>query len=106
MSDRTLVVAALIIGGAIVVASFQMRSRFALSAANSAIAWRMDTWSGQIDICAAGYTPNGPVVKCGTYAGPVPPPDPQTHLPSPSTPPAIPPPDAAPDPTGLGGKEL
>ena len=67
MSDRTLIVAALIVGGAIVAASFQTRARFTLSAADSNIAWRMDTWSGDIDICAAGYTPKGPVVRCGAY---------------------------------------
>ena len=67
MSDRAMVIAALILGGAIVAASFQLRSRFALSAADSSIAWRMDTWSGQIDICAAGYTPKGPIVRCGAY---------------------------------------
>ena len=65
MSDRAMVIAALILGGAIVAASFQLRSRFALSAADSPIAWRMDTWSGNIDICAATYCPDGPLVRCG-----------------------------------------
>jgi hypothetical protein len=53
MTDRALIVAALIVGGAIVAASFQTRARYALSAADSNVAWRMDTWSGQIDICGA-----------------------------------------------------
>ena len=65
MNERTLVVAALIIGGAIVAASFQARPRYALSAADNNVAWRMDTWSGQIDICAAAYLPTGPLVRCG-----------------------------------------
>jgi hypothetical protein len=65
MNERALVVAALIVGGAIVAASFQARSRYALSAADGSIAWRMDTWSGQIDICAAAYLPTGPIVRCG-----------------------------------------
>jgi hypothetical protein len=65
MNDRAIVVAALIVGGAIVAASFQMRSRYTLSAADSNVVWRMDTWSGQIDICAAAYLPTGPVVRCG-----------------------------------------
>jgi hypothetical protein len=65
MNERALVVAALIIGGAIVAASFQARPRYALSAADNNVAWRMDTWSGQIDICAAAYLPTGPLVKCG-----------------------------------------
>src|SRR5262245_9315048 len=65
MNDRALVVAALIIGGAIVASSFQTRQRYALSAATNNVAWRMDTWSGQIDICMAAYLPNGPLVRCG-----------------------------------------
>ena len=65
MSDRALIVAALIVGGAIIAASSQSRARFALSAADNKVAWRMDTWSGQIDICAATYLPNGPLVRCG-----------------------------------------
>ena len=65
MNERALVVAALIIGGAIVAASFSARPRYALSAANNNVAWRMDTWSGQIDICAAAYLPTGPLVRCG-----------------------------------------
>ncbi len=65
MNDRALIVAALIIGGAIVAASFQTRVRYALSTADSNVAWRMDTWSGQIDICAAAYLPDGPLVRCG-----------------------------------------
>jgi hypothetical protein len=36
-----------------------------LSAADNNVAWRMDTWSGEIDICAAAYLPTGPLVKCG-----------------------------------------
>ena len=84
MSDRALVVAALIVGGAVLAASFQMRSRFSISAADGNVAWRMDTWSGQIDICAAAYTPKGPVVRCGAYV--VRPPDmPTTH----SAPPGV-----------------
>jgi hypothetical protein len=66
MTDRTLIVAALIIGGAIVATAFQTRARYVLSAAGNNIAWRMDTWSGNVDICGATYTPNGPpVVRCG-----------------------------------------
>jgi len=65
MTERALLVAALIVGGAIVAASFQGRPRYALSAVNDNVAWRMDTWSGQIDICAAAYLPTGPLVKCG-----------------------------------------
>jgi hypothetical protein len=64
MSDRALIVAAFIIGGAIVATSFP-RSRYALSSGGSNVAWRMDTWSGQIDICAAVYLPTGPLVRCG-----------------------------------------
>jgi hypothetical protein len=65
MNERALVIAALIVGGAIVAASFQARPRYALSAADNSVAWRMDTWSGQIDICAAAYLPTGPLVRCG-----------------------------------------
>lgn len=65
MSDKALIVAALIVGGAIVTASFQTRTRYALSAPDNNVAWRMDTWSGQIDICAAAYLPAGPLVRCG-----------------------------------------
>ena len=108
MSDRALIVAALIVGGAIVAASFQTRSRFALSAADGTIAWRMDTWSGQIDICAAGYTPKGPVVRCGAYVIP-PLTGPQTNPSgSPQSPSPIQPvtPTATPEGNALGGKEL
>jgi hypothetical protein len=65
VSDRALIVAALVIGGAVVAASLQGRTRYALSAADSTTVWRMDTWSGQIDVCAAAYVPNGPLVRCG-----------------------------------------
>jgi len=65
MSDRALIVAAFIIGGAIITASYQSRARYALSAADNNIVWRMDTWSGQIDICAAAATDKGPLVSCG-----------------------------------------
>ena len=89
MSERTLVVAALIIGGAIVAASFQARPRYALSAADNNIAWRMDTWSGQIDICAAAYLPTGPLVKCGVTVV-VPAQPPQNQQPQPDGPGSIP----------------
>jgi len=65
MSDRAVIVAALIIGGAIVATSFSTRARYSLSAANNNVAWRMDTWSGNIDICSAMYRPDGPLVRCG-----------------------------------------
>jgi hypothetical protein len=65
MSDRALIVAAFIIGGAIVASSFSTRTRYSLSAAGNNVVWRMDTWSGNIDICAAAYLPTGPVVSCG-----------------------------------------
>ncbi|HZF30388.1 MAG TPA: hypothetical protein VE907_14820 [Gammaproteobacteria bacterium] len=65
MSDRSLLIAAFIVGGAIVAASFSTRARYSLSAAGNNVAWRMDTWSGQIDICAAAYLPTGPLVRCG-----------------------------------------
>jgi hypothetical protein len=58
-------VAAFIIGGAIITASYQSRARYALSAADNNIVWRMDTWSGQIDLCAATGTDKGPLVSCG-----------------------------------------
>jgi hypothetical protein len=64
MSDRTLIVAALIIGGAFIAASLP-RTRYALSSGGNNVVWRMDTWSGQIDICAAVYLPSGPLVRCG-----------------------------------------
>jgi hypothetical protein len=107
MSDRALIVAALIVGGAIVAATSQMRARFALSAADSSIAWRMDTWSGQIDICAAGYTPKGPVVKCGVYVVQPASPSAAPNAGESGASPAQPPPTgAAPGAGGLGGKEL
>jgi hypothetical protein len=65
MSDRAVIVAALIIGGAIVASPFSTRARYSLSAAGNNIAWRMDTWSGNIDICSAIYRPDGPLVRCG-----------------------------------------
>jgi hypothetical protein len=65
LSDKALVIAALIVGGAIVATSLQIRPRYTLSAAGNNVAWRMDTWSGQIDICAATYPPTGPIVRCG-----------------------------------------
>ncbi len=67
MSDRALIIAALIVGGAIVAASLQGRTRYALSASGSNTVWRMDTWTGQIDVCAAAYLPSGPLVRCGAY---------------------------------------
>jgi hypothetical protein len=98
MTDRALIVAALIVGGAIVAASFQTRARYALSAADSNVAWRMDTWSGQIDICAAAYLPEGPLVRCGALVvanpalpDPTAPPEPGPTQPSaPPTPPERP----------------
>src|SRR5262245_9563443 len=65
MSDRAVIVAALIVGGAIVASSFSTRARYSLSAAANNVAWRMDTWSGNIDICSAIYRPDGPLVRCG-----------------------------------------
>jgi hypothetical protein len=65
MSDRAIIVAALIVGGAIVAATSQTRTRYALSAADQGIAWRMDTWSGQVDLCTATTLPTGPLVRCG-----------------------------------------
>ena len=65
MSDRALIVAALIVGGAIVTSAYSTSARYSLSAAGNNVAWRMDTWSGNIDICAAAYMPKGPVVRCG-----------------------------------------
>jgi hypothetical protein len=76
MNDRTAIIAALIVGGAIVASSFQSHSRYALSAGNNNVAWRMDTWSGQIDICTATYLPNGPIVRCGAVVVTPTPPDP------------------------------
>jgi hypothetical protein len=67
MSDRALIAAAFIIGGAIITASYQTRARYSLSAAEGNIVWRMDTWSGQIDICAAAPTDKGPLVSCGAF---------------------------------------
>jgi hypothetical protein len=84
VTDRALIVAALIIGGAFVAASIPTRARYALSAADSNIAWRMDTWSGQIDICTAAYLPNGPVVRCGVFVAP--PVGPPKEQPSPAQP--------------------
>jgi hypothetical protein len=84
MNERTVVIAALIIGGAIVTASF-LGPRYTLSAANNNIVWRMDTWSGEIDICAAAYPATGPLVRCGvTVVAPVEPPQPQPQSQSPS----------------------
>jgi hypothetical protein len=65
MSDRAIIIAALIIGGAIVAGSLRGHARFALSAADNNVAWRMDTWSGEVDLCAAAPLPNGPLVRCG-----------------------------------------
>jgi hypothetical protein len=73
MNDRSIIAAAMIVGGAVVAASFYGHSRFALSAADSNVAWRMDTWSGQVDLCAAVPTPNGPLVRCGAIAAVRPP---------------------------------
>src|SRR5882672_328781 len=94
MSDRSLLIAAFIVGGAIVAASFSTRARYSLSAAGSNVAWRMDTWSGQIDICAAVYLPTGPLVRCGAVVvtpvpdGPVAPPvNPGDPAPAPLAPP-------------------
>ena len=111
MSDRALIVAALIIGGAIIAVSLP-RTRYALSSGGSNVAWRMDTWSGQIDICAAVYLPNGPLVRCGativTPAQPSPTPDgsgsgdPQQPAPAQ---PLAPPSGAPPNRVGLDGLE-
>lgn len=83
MSDRALIIAALIVSGAIFTTSIQTRPRYSLSTADSNVAWRMDTWSGQIDICAAAYPPNGPVVRCGAL---VVTPNPQNAAPSTTSP--------------------
>ena len=86
MNERTVVIAALIIGGAIVTTSF-LGPRYTLSAANNNIVWRMDTWSGEIDICAAAYPATGPLVRCGvTVVFPVQPSqlEPQSQSPAPS----------------------
>jgi len=101
MSDRALIIAAFIIGGAIVASSYP-RPRFAISAADSKVAWRMDTWSGQIDICAAAYVRNGPIVRCGAVIvqptlGPQPPEaEPPAEPAAPETPPAFTPPPRTP----------
>jgi hypothetical protein len=93
MGDRALIVAAFIVGGAIVAATFSTRARYSLSAAGDNVAWRMDTWSGRIDICAAAYLPTGPLVRCGAVVVTPPP-----QLPEPANPgdapsaPAQPPP--------------
>src|SRR5262245_33150449 len=81
MTDRALVLAALIVGGAIVATSFQTRQRYMLSAVSNNVAWRMDTWSGQIDICGAVYRPTGPLVNCGVTV--VVPGQPQGQAPTP-----------------------
>jgi len=65
MTDRALIAAALIVGGAIVAASLPARPRYALSGAGNNIVWRMDTWSGQIDLCTATNLQAGPLVRCG-----------------------------------------
>src|SRR5262245_51754852 len=102
MSDRALIIAALIIGGAIVASSYP-RQRFAISVADSKVAWRMDTWSGKIDICAAAYVPNGPIVRCGAVIvqptlGPQPAPEaePPAEPATPETPPPFTPPPRTP----------
>jgi len=78
MSDRALIVAAFIIGGAIVASAFSTSARYSLSAAGNNIAWRMDTWSGSVDICAAAYMPR-PVVRCGAViVAPLPSPTPDS----------------------------
>jgi hypothetical protein len=67
VSDRTIIVAALIIGGAILASSFQSRIRYTMSASGN-VAWRMDTWSGNVDLCAVSALPSGrPLVRCGAY---------------------------------------
>jgi hypothetical protein len=102
MSDKTTIVAALIIGGAIITASSQTRTRYALSAPNNNVAWRMDTWSGQIDICEAAYLAAGPLVRCGAVvvtpkrpADTTVPLDPPQPVPQPLAPPASQPRDQA-----------
>src|SRR5262245_41331247 len=99
MTDRALIVAALIIGGAIITASYQTRGRYALSAADNRIVWRMDTWSGNIDLCSAQYAPQGPVVRCGAFI--VIPGDPSKQD---NKDPGTNPPDAAPPPTLPGNR--
>jgi hypothetical protein len=109
MSERALIVAAFIVGGAIVATSFP-RARYTLSSASTNVVWRMDTWSGQIDICAAVYLPNGPLVRCGvTIVAPAQPSstpdgsgsgDPQQPAPSQ---PFAPPAGTSPDRVGLDG---
>jgi len=90
MGDRAIITAALIIGGAIVASSFQSHQRFALSAADNSVAWRMDTWSGEVDLCAAVALPEGPLVRCGALMVlPTPPVDASgqaTPQPAPATP--------------------
>src|SRR5215510_2615098 len=98
MSDKALIVAAFIIGGAIVASSFSTRARYSLSAAGNNVAWRMDTWSGNIDICAAAYLPTGPIVRCGAL---VVTPPPAAPAPSDSVSPS--PPGAPPQPSPLDG---
>jgi hypothetical protein len=65
MTDRALIAAALIVGGAIVTSSLQARARYALSGAGNNVVWRMDTWSGQIDLCTATNLQGAPLVRCG-----------------------------------------
>src|SRR5262245_62745552 len=92
MTDRALVLAALIVGGAIVTTSFQTRQRYMLGAVNNNVAWRMDTWTGQIDICGAVYRPTGPLVNCGvTVVVPAQPPQSQAPAPQPGQAPSPPP---------------
>jgi hypothetical protein len=76
------------VGGAIVAASIQTRPRYTLSAADSTVAWRMDTWSGQIDLCRAVHLPAGPLVQCGALTVSPAPPATQTPDGDPSQPPA------------------
>jgi hypothetical protein len=91
MTEKALIIAAFIIGGAIVAASIQTRPRYALSAATNNVAWRMDTWSGQVDLCAAAYLPTGPLVTCGaTVVVPTPPQQQEPAPPSSAIPPGEP----------------
>jgi hypothetical protein len=105
MSDRAVIVAALIIGGAIVASPFSTRARYSLSAAGNNIAWRMDTWSGNIDICSAIYRPDGPLVRCGAVILSPAPAAPDSADPaSPGLgPPTSSPPNGAPDHASLMG---
>lgn len=66
MGDRAIVLAALIIGGAVLASSFQNRARYAMSASGN-FAWRMDTWSGNVDLCAVAQLPSGPLMRCGVF---------------------------------------